>query len=117
MLELKQEIVSIAVLLIVCITLSISCLILWMVRCRRDQIRNREDKNDHQRELDNFEESVSLFYALYGIFQSQKDQGSANTRGGEEDPRREERHPEEGGNGRGEREKRREKEESDWDGS
>lgn len=54
--EFSQELISIAVIVLVCIILSICCTCIWMCRCRQDQIRASEEKHDRAVQLQHFEE-------------------------------------------------------------
>ncbi|CAL2040374.1 unnamed protein product [Caenorhabditis brenneri] len=54
--EFSQELISIAVIFLVCFILSICCICIWMCRCRQDQIRASEEKHDRAVQLQNFEE-------------------------------------------------------------
>ncbi|CAJ0601413.1 unnamed protein product [Cylicocyclus nassatus] len=53
MVTLSQELVSVGVMVIVCASLSVLCVAVWLVRCRRDQGREKEER-DRQRDLDNY---------------------------------------------------------------
>uniref|UniRef100_A0A1I7XQX7 GLOBIN domain-containing protein n=1 Tax=Heterorhabditis bacteriophora TaxID=37862 RepID=A0A1I7XQX7_HETBA len=58
---LSQEVVSIGVIALVCVSLSIFCLLVWLFRCRRDQLRHKEEKGDRQKDINSFQE-YSMFY-------------------------------------------------------
>ncbi|CAI2350174.1 unnamed protein product [Caenorhabditis sp. 36 PRJEB53466] len=56
LMELSQELISIAVIFAVCAVLSIVCTCIWLCRCRKDQIRASEEKHDRAVQLQNFEQ-------------------------------------------------------------
>ncbi|KAK6750321.1 hypothetical protein RB195_002347 [Necator americanus] len=55
MVTLSQEVISVGVMVIVCTTLSLFCVVLWLVRCRRDQLRHKEERQ-REKDLDSYRE-------------------------------------------------------------
>ncbi|VDL64359.1 unnamed protein product [Nippostrongylus brasiliensis] len=52
MVALSQEMISVGVMVVVCVTLSLLCVVVWLLRCRRAQLRQKRDR--HQHEIDSF---------------------------------------------------------------
>ncbi|WKY03748.1 hypothetical protein Q1695_005030 [Nippostrongylus brasiliensis] len=44
--------ISVGVMVVVCVTLSLLCVVVWLLRCRRAQLRQKRDR--HQHEIDSF---------------------------------------------------------------
>ncbi|EYC18509.1 hypothetical protein Y032_0027g1556 [Ancylostoma ceylanicum] len=54
-LNLQLKLVSVGVMVIVCASLSILCVVTWLLRCRRDQLRQKGEQ-ERQRDVDAYKD-------------------------------------------------------------
>ncbi|VDP41107.1 unnamed protein product [Heligmosomoides polygyrus] len=67
--------ISVGVMVLVCASLSLLCVLIWFLRCRRDQLRHKKGRGDRQRDMDSYQEYVyrsSRTYFKEGLLAAQR---------------------------------------------